>query len=175
MLSTILSTNPEPNLILIVTHLKIYGKATFLFAGSFLIAAYDAIYHNDTFWEKTIVMDFTNTNVCLSKRAYQNSWALDASVGHWILDAGVWSLDPGCWTLDAGLWMLDSGRWALDPWLWTLGSGRWLWMLGSGRWALLLTGETSFWFCLMSRLCRREYVLTWLVLEFLNERYMLHY
>ena len=49
MLSTILSTNPEPNLILIVTHLKIYGKATFLFAGSFLIAAYDAIYHNDTF------------------------------------------------------------------------------------------------------------------------------
>ena len=41
---------------------------------------------------------------------------------------------------------------------------------------LFITGETSFWFCLMSRLfCFVKSVLTWLVLEFLNERYVLHY
>ena len=92
-----------------------------------------------------------------------------------VLDTGLWTLEFGRWTLDAGLWTLGSGCWTLDAGLWTLGSGCWLWMLGSGWWILLLTGETSFWFCLMSRLCRREYVLTWLVLEFLNEHYMLHY
>ena len=78
------------------------------------------------------------------KRAYRNSWALDASVGRWTLDSGRWTLDAGRWTLDAGLCMLDSGRWTLDAELWTLDSGRWtldttLCTLGSGHWTLSLT------------------------------------
>ena len=48
------------------------------------------------------------------KRAYGNSWTLDARVGRWTLNVGLWTLDSGCWTLDAGLWMLDSGCWTLD-------------------------------------------------------------
>ena len=38
--------------------------------------------------------------------AHQNSWTLDAGVGHWTLDAGLWTLDSGRWTLDSGRWTL---------------------------------------------------------------------
>ena len=31
--------------------------------------------------------------------AYRNSWTLDASVGHWTLNARPWTLDPVHWTL----------------------------------------------------------------------------
>ena len=84
--------------------------------------------------------------------AYRNSWALDASVGRW--------------TLDAGLWMLDSGRWTLDsePWTWTLDAERWMldvrcYTLDAGLWALDITfdcfrtkSEASSWFCLIKLL-----------------------
>ena len=56
-------------------------------------------------------------------KTYWNSWALDAKVGHWTLDAVLWTLDIGRWTLDAGLWTLDPGRWTLDVTLRKLGSG----------------------------------------------------
>ena len=80
---------------------------------------------------------------------------LDAEHG----DAGLLTLEAGLWTRDSGRWTLDCGCWALD----------------SERWTLLLTGVPSFWFCLMSRIFCREYVLAWLLLEFLNKRYELHY
>ena len=59
------------------------------------------------------------------KWAYRNSWALDARVGRWTLDAGLWMLDSERWALDAGLWTLYSGRWTLnlDVELSTLDSG----------------------------------------------------
>ena len=38
----------------------------------------------------------------LLEMAYRNSWALDARVGRWTLDAGLWTLDAGLWTLDPG-------------------------------------------------------------------------
>ena len=50
----------------------------------------------------------------MKKKAYRNSWTLDATVGRWALDSGLWTLGAGLWTLDAGLWTLNSGRWALD-------------------------------------------------------------
>ena len=96
-------------------------------------------------------------------------WTLDSRRS--TLDTGLWTLDSGCWTLDAGLWKLDSGIWTLAAWLWTLDPGRWtldtkLWTLGSDWWTLLLTGVPSFWFYLMLQVFGREYILTWLVLEF---------
>ena len=96
------------------------------------------------------------------------------------MDTGRWTLDTTLWTLDSGPWILYSGRWTLEAALWTLSPGRWaldagLWTLGSGWWTPLLTGVPSSWFCLMSRVFCREYVLTWLVLDFFYERYVLHY
>ena len=55
--------------------------------------------------------------------AYRNSWALDARVERWTLNAGLWMLDSGCWNLDAGLWILDAGLWTLDATRRKLGSG----------------------------------------------------
>ena len=53
-------------------------------------------------------------------KAHRNSWALDARIGRWALDAGLWTLDSGRWTLDSGRWTLDAGLWTLDAGLWTL-------------------------------------------------------
>ena len=71
--------------------------------------------------------------------AYRNSSTLYASVGSWILEAGLWTLnserrtlDTGRWTLEATLWTLDAGHWTPDAILWTL---------GFGHWTLLLTGS----------------------------------
>ena len=42
--------------------------------------------------------------------AYRNSWAVDARVERWTLDAGLWKLDSRRWTLDAILRTLGSGH-----------------------------------------------------------------
>ena len=90
--------------------------------------------------------------------AYQNSWTLDTIAGRGTLDAGLWTLEAGLWTRDYGRWTLDSVQ-----------------ALGSEHWIFLSIGVPSFWLCLLSRIFCREYVLAWLVLEFLNKRYVLHY
>ena len=101
---------------------------------------------------------------------------LDFGLKCWRLDSECWTLDDRPWTLNSGRWALDSGRWTLKAGLRMLDSGCWaldavLWMLDSVSWTL----DKSFPFCFTSHLFCRMYVLTWLVLEFLNERYMLHY
>ena len=63
------------------------------------------------------------------KRAYRNSWTLDARVERC-------TLDPGCCTLDAGLWTLDSGLSILDT------------VVDCCR----TESESSFWFCLIKLL-----------------------
>ena len=70
---------------------------------------------------------------------YQDTWTLDATVGHWTLDSGRW-------TFYAGLWTLDSEWWTLDVGLWRLGSELRRWMLDavarrSGQLTLLSTGS----------------------------------
>lgn len=51
--------------------------------------------------------------------AHRNSCILDASLGHWFVDAGrltldseLSTLDSKHWIMSAELWMLESGRWA---------------------------------------------------------------
>ena len=54
------------------------------------------------------------------RRAYRNSWTLNASVGRGTLDPELWTLGSGLLTLDARFW---TGRWTLHSRLWKLDSG----------------------------------------------------
>ena len=55
------------------------------------------------------------------RKAYRNSWTLDASFEPWTLDPGRWSLYAGPWTLESERW----GRWKLDCGHLVLNSGFW--------------------------------------------------
>ena len=72
------------------------------------------------------------------RKAYRNSWTLDASFEPWTLVSVRWTLDSGVWTLrtlEARLWALGAELWILNA-----GLGRWKlnWTLNARPWTLKL-------------------------------------